>query len=247
MKKIQILICLLISSYTFSQIDYGKQVKKKDVEKGLIAFVNTTDDRGNVTIGFTMNDLQVGSQLFIDANGNKTYANYNKDHQMDGTTIIMNTSTGEITLFTYRDNILDGPAFKITNGNVAWTKQYKKGKEDLKGYTVNHSADYYTDKNTPSFEGFTIEKYKGSFALGYFAYGRRAFPMIHIWDEGDSFYGQYIQGVRKEFGVYFYKNGDKYIGAWNNNAIEGLGFTMNKNGEVISKGYYKDGEINIKL
>ena len=46
--------------------------------------------------------------------------------EAEGTTIIMNSNTGEITLYTYRNSIMDGPAFKMANGKVAWTKQFKK-------------------------------------------------------------------------------------------------------------------------
>ncbi|MVO09300.1 hypothetical protein GOQ30_09035 [Flavobacterium sp. TP390] len=247
MKKALLFISLLLVSLSFSQIDYGKQVKKKDVDKGLISFVKTTDDKGNVSIGFRMDDLPVGPQLNIDAAGIKTYSNYNKDHVMDGTTIIMNSSTGEVTLYTYRNNLLDGPAFQIANGKIAWTKQFKKGFEDPNGYTVNHSFDFYTDKNKPNFEGFTIEKYKTSYALGYFAYGSKAFPIIQIWDAGDSFYGQCIQGLRKEFGVYFFANKNIYIGAWHKNNQEGLGFIVDKNLTVIQKGFYDAGTLKISL
>lgn len=247
MKKVLLFISLLTVSLSFSQIDYGKQVKKKEVEKGLISFVNTTDDKGNISIGFRMDNLPVGAQLNIDATGVRTYSTYNKEHVMDGTTIIMNSNTGEVTLYTYRNNLLDGPAFQIANGKVAWTKQFKKGYEDPNGYTVNHSFDYYTDKNKPNFEGFTAEKYKTSTAIGYFAYGTKAFPIIQVWDAGGSYYGQCIQGERKEFGLYFFPNKSIYVGAWHKNDQEGLGFKLDANGTVTEKGYYDNAELKISL
>lgn len=247
MKKIILFIALLCTSFSFSQIAFANQVKKKEVEKGLVTFEKTTADNGAVIYGFKMNDKPVGGQFVIQNNGERTYCTYNKDHELDGTTIIMNGDSGEITMYTYRKNEKDGPAFKLANGKVDWTRQFKKGKEDPKGYTVNHTFDYYAKNQSPTFEGFTIEKYKSSYALGYFAYGRKAYPIIHIWDEGDSFYGQCIQGERKEFGVYFYKNGDKYIGAWNKNDMEGLGFKITKGGEVIEKGFYKDNKLEVSL
>ena len=247
MKNFILFTVLLFTSLSFSQLDFANQVKKKDVEKGLVTFEKTTADNGTVTYGFKMNNKPVGSQFTIDNNGVRTYSNYNKDHEEDGTTIIMNADAGEITMYTYRDNEKDGPAFKMANGKVDWTKQFKKGKDDPKGYTVNHDFDYYARNQGPTLEGFTIEKYKSSYALGYFAYGRKAYPMIHVWDEGDSYYGQYIQGERKEFGVYFYKNGDKYIGFWHKNDMEGLGFKITKDGEVIEKGFYKDNQLEVSL
>lgn len=247
MKKGLLFFSLFITFSGFSQIDFGKQVKKKEVEKGLISFANTTDDKGNVTIGFRMDNLPVGAQLNIGATGIRTYCNYNKEHKMDGTTIIMNSNTGEISMYTYRDNVLDGPAFQITNGKVAWTKQFKKGHEDPNGYTVNHSFDYYTDRNKPNFEGFTAEKYKTSTAIGYFAYGTKAFPIMQVWDAGGSYYGQCIQGERKEFGVYFFPDKSIYVGAWHKNNQEGLGFKIDKNGAVVQKGFYDNAELKISL
>lgn len=247
MKKALLFISLVTASLSFSQIDYGKQVKKKDVEKGLISFVNTTDDKGNVSIGFRMDNLPVGPQLNIDAAGIRTYSNYNKDHDMDGTTIIMNSNTGEITLYTYRNSIMDGPAFKMANGKVAWTKQFKKGIEDPNGYTVNHDFDYYTKRPESVLEGFGIDQYKGSIALGYFAYNRKAFPIIQVWDEGGSYYGQCIQGERKEFGVYFYADKRIYVGSWHKNNQEGLGFKLDANGTVTEKGYYDNAELKMSL
>lgn len=247
MKIISLFTLLFFTSFTFSQIDYGRQVKKKDVDKGLVTFENGTDEKGNVFYRFKMDGNVVGGSLLINTAGISTYANYNTNHEMDGTTIEMNKSTGEISMYTYRKNMLDGPAFQIVNGNVGWIKQYKKNRIDENGYTVNNSNNYYAKNDGTSFNGFTMEKYKTSYAIGYFAYGRRAFPMIHVWNEGDSYYGQYIQGERKEFGVYFYKSGSKYIGSWNKNDMEGLGFKVNKNGEVFEKGWYKDNKLEISL
>lgn len=247
MKKSALLVFLLFTLTGFTQIDYGKQVKKKDVKKGLVSFEKKTDDKGNVTFGFTMEGKNVGGQMLLNTSGTSIYCNYNTDFEMDGTTIIMDNSSGEITLYTYRKNMKDGPAFKLANGEIAWTKQFKKDKEDPNGYTVNHSFDFYTDKNTASFEGFTIDKYDGSYALGYFAYGRRAYPIIHVWDSGSSYYGQCIQGLRKEFGVYFFDDGSKYVGAWHDNQKEGLGFMVDKSGTVTEKGFYKNGSLDISL
>lgn len=247
MKMSLLFISLLASTLCFSQIDFGKQVKKKDVTKGLVTFANTTDTNGNVTYGFIMDGKPVGAQFIIASNGTRTYCNYNTENHIDGTTIVMDGSSGETTLYTYRKNAKEGPAFKLANGKVLWNRQYEKDKATTKEYVVNHSFDYYTQKTNSYIEGFGMDKYKDSYALGYFAYNRRAYPMIHVWNDGDSYYGQYIQGVRKEFGVYFYADGSKYIGAWDSNYKEGLGFKMDKSGNVTEKGFYDNGELKIKL
>jgi hypothetical protein len=247
MKNTLLILAILISSPSIAQIAYGNQVGKKEVKKGIVVFENKTDEKGNTTIGFTMNGLPVGGQMIVNTKGETFYQTHNKKHQLDGTQIIMNKNTGSIELYTYRQDLKNGPAFRIDNGKIAWHRQYENGNATDKDYEVNHSADYYTNRNSASFEGFTMEKYKSSYAIGFFAYGKRAYPIIHVWNEGGSYYGQCIQGQRKEFGVYFYDDGSKYIGAWHNNYKEGLGFKLDKNGEVIEKGYYKKNVLNISI
>ena len=247
MKTTLQLVFLLVYGIVTGQINYGKQIGKKEIKKGLVTFVQNTDNDGNTSYGFTMDGLPVGGQMQKTIDGKTIYQTYNKDHQLDGTKIIMDKNTADIEMYTYRKNLKNGPAFKISGGNIAWQRQYKNDVATDKDYEVNHSADFYVNKNSPSFEGFTIEKYKGSYALGFFAYSKRAYPIIHVWDKGDSFYGQCIQGFRKEFGVYFQENGNKYIGAWDSNQKEGLGFEVDKNGKVLKKGYYKDGSLEIEI
>jgi hypothetical protein len=248
MKIVTLLTVLFYTSLSFAQIDFGKQVKKKDVNKGLVTFETGTDEHGAIFYRFSMHGNIVGGSLLINAKGIATYANYNTKHEMDGTTIEINEAAGEIAMYTYRKNMMDGPAFQLINGKVGWFKQFKNNKEDSEGYTVTYTNSAYTsyEKGT-TMDGFQTEKYKNSYAVGYFAYGRKAFPMIQVWNEGGSYYGQYIQGERKEFGVYFFKDGSRYIGAWHKNNMEGLGFKLSKNGEVIEKGYYNNNELVIKL
>lgn len=238
---------LLSVTIGYAQQDFGAQVKKKDVKKGLVSFEKVTEANGDVIYGFKIDGAWVGPNMNLKATGINSYVNYNKKHELDGTMINMNKQEGTITLFTYRKNKKNGPAFMMANGKVAWAKQFKNDQVDENGYQVNHDFDRYA-RNDNNFEGFTIEKYKnGSYALGYFAYGRRQFPMIHVWDDGDSYYGQYIQNFRKEFGVYFYTSGNKYVGSWDKNNQDGLGFFVNKDGEVTSKGYYEEGKLVIPL
>lgn len=245
MKKCLFLIVLFTTSFSFSQIDFGKQIKKKDLPN--VTFEKTTDAEGNVTFGFKMNGLPVGGQMVLGTAGITKYMTFNKKHEIDGTMIIMKKNSGEIELYTYRKSQKNGPAFKMNGGNIAWHKQFEDDAATEKEYEVNHTFDYYSNKNTPSFEGFTIEEYKTSIAIGYFAYSKMAYPIIRVWNEGGSYYGQCIQGERKEFGAYFFADGKKYIGAWHKNDQEGLGFMIDKDGKVIEKGFYKDGKLEISI
>lgn len=247
MKTILKLLILFLCSFSTAQINYGNQVGKKEVKKGLVTFEQKTDDSGNTTYGFVLDGLPVGGQMQTRTDGTTIYQTFNKKHELDGTKIIMDRNSGSIEMYTYRKNQKNGPAFQITGGNIAWQRQYKNDVATGKDYEVNHSADFYTGRNSSTFEGFTIEKYKGSYALGFFAYSKRAYPIIHVWDAGSSFYGQCIQGLRKEFGVFFYDDGSKYIGAWDANYKEGLGFKLDKGGKAIEKGYYDNGKLKIAI
>lgn len=247
MKNVLKLVMLLFCGSVVAQISYGNQVGKNEVKKGLISLYENTDTDGNVTYGFLMDGLAVGGQMIVTTDDKSIYQTFNKKHELDGTKIIMDRTSGSIELYTYRKNKKNGPAFKILGGEIAWEKQFEDDEATGKDYKVNHSFDYYANKNSESFDGFTIEKYDSSYALGFFAYGRKAYPIIQTWDSGSSYYGQCIQGLRKEFGVYFYEDGSKYIGAWHNNYKEGLGFMMDKDGKVTEKGYYKKGSLDIAL
>jgi hypothetical protein len=242
---LKVLLLLVCTSVT-AQINYGKQIGKKEVKKGKVTFVQNTNNKGDTTYGFTMDGLPVGGQMQTTIDGKTTYQTFDKNHELDGTKIIMDRNSGGIELYTYRKNQKDGPAFKISNGKISWQRQYKNDVPTGKDYEVNHNFDFYTSSSS-SFEGFTMEKYKSSYALGFFAYSKRAYPIIHVWNSGSSFYGQCIQGLRKEFGVYFYEDGSKYIGAWDANYKEGLGFKLDKGGKVIEKGYYDKGKLKIGI
>lgn len=241
-------ILLLILNVSNAQQNFGNQVSKKDVKKGLITFETFTTSDGSISYGFKMNGLIVGPNMVLHTNGKTVFVSYNKDHEMDGTLIEMDKLQGTTELYTYRKNQKNGPAFKMANGKPIWTKQFKNDKTDSEGYKVNHNADFYPKNDGKSFDGFTIDKYNNdSYAIGYFAYGRRAFPIIHVWPDGDNYMGQCIQNYRKGFGVFFYNDGSKYAGSWDENYKEGLGFLVDKNGEITEKGYYDNGKLIIAL
>ena len=247
MKNFAQLVVLVFTSICFSQQNFGNQAGKKEVKKGLVSFETFTADNGDVSYGFRMNGLIVGPNMVLHSDGRTTYANYNKDHQKDGTLIIMNKQQGTIELYTYRKDKKEGPAFKMANGNIEWKKQFANDKEDPNGYKAN-VVDYGYGQNPNGFNGFNMEKYdNGSYAIGYFLFSKKSFPAIQVWKDGAQYMGQHIQGLRKEFGVYFYEDGSKYIGSWHKNYKEGLGFKIDKNGNITEKGYYEDNVIKTAL
>lgn len=248
-KKAQIitLMLLLATAFSHAQQNQKNQVNKKDIKKGLVSFNSSTDENGAVSFGFTMNGASVGPNMVLHPNGKTTYVSYNKDHQMDGTMIIMKKQEGTVELYTYRNNKKNGPSFKMVNGKPTSPEQYKNDRIDANGFVVDPPGEYVRVKGD-GLTGFTMEKYdNNSYAIGYFKYGYRYSPMIHVWDNEDVYYGQYLGGSRNGFGVYFHNNGKKYAGDWNENYKEGLGFTVDKEGNLIEKGYYEGGVLKIPL
>ncbi len=166
---------------------------------------------------------------------------------MDGTMIIMKKQEGTTELYTYRKNRKNGPSFKMVNGKLTSLDQYKNDMIDANGFVVKPPGRYVRIKDD-GVTGFTMEKYdNNSYAIGYFKYGYRYSPMIHVWEDVDVYYGQYLGGTRNGFGVYFYEGGEKYAGDWSDNYKEGLGFMLDKDGNVTEKGYYEGGVLKIPL
>ncbi|SMC82891.1 MORN repeat-containing protein [Cellulophaga tyrosinoxydans] len=247
MKKTTLILLFLSITVGFSQQNFGNQVGKKEVKKDLITFKKFTNTDGAISYGFRMDGLIVGPNMVLHTDGKTTFTNYNKDHQKDGTLIEMNKEEGSIELYTYRNDKKEGPAFKMAGGKIAWQKQFNNDKEDIKGYKAD-VVDFGYGQNSNGYNGFNMEKYDNdSYAIGYFLFSKRSFPIIHVWKDGAQYMGQCIQGLRKEFGVYFYADGSKYIGSWHKNNKEGLGFKIDKNGTITEKGYYEDNVLKTAL
>ncbi len=246
MKKLTALFLLAIT-VSYGQISfYNPSVKEKDVKKGLVTFETFTNSEGDVSYGFRKDGLIVGPNMVLHSDGKITYQNYSKDHLLEGVQVIMDKQSGSIELYTYEKSEKNGPSFKMEGGKPTATNQYKNGKIDPKGFKVETPGKYVRIKGD-GLSGFSMEEYDNkSYALGYFKYGYRFSPIIHVWQNGDSYYGQYANGVRYLFGLYAYNSGSKYVGLWDGDR-EGLGFMVNKDGEVYEKGYYKDGELKIEL
>ncbi len=243
--QIIVLALLLIATGGYAQDNQKNQPGQKEVKKGLISFKSFTAGNGDASYGFTMNGLIAGPNMVLHTDGSTTYQNYNKDSKIDGVVINMKKQEGTIELYTYRESKKNGPAFKMTNGKVTWNKQFKNDTEDIKGFVVKSPGQYAQIKGDGK-SGFTMEKYDNSYAIGFFKWGYRYSPMIHVWDDSKlfkSYYGQYLGGGRNGFGIMFYTNGDKYVGYWDGNYKEGLGFMMDKDGNVTEKGIYKGGRL----
>lgn len=246
MKKITQILLLVICSTGFSQENFKNQITKKDLKKSTVTFKSFTNENGDVSFGFRLDSLIVGPNLVISSNGTKTYQNYNKDHEIDGTVINMYKEKDEIELFTYRKGLKNGPAFTMTGGKPTKKEQYKNDKIDLGGFKVDPPGKYQLIKGD-GFSGFTMEKYENnSYAIGYFKHGYKWMPIIHVWESGESYYGQ-CMSVRQGFGIYSYKNGDMYVGMWDDNYREGLGFVIDKNGNITEKGFYEGGVLKTAM
>ncbi len=58
-----------------------------------------------------------------------------------------------------------------------------------------------------------------------------------IYDNGDKYTGQFLNGEKHGQGIYFYLNGKKYVGKWRNDKRYGQGTYIYKNGSTETKFY----------
>ena len=57
------------------------------------------------------------------------------------------------------------------------------------------------------------------------------------YENGDTYRGRLVQGLRSGYGTYFYKNGNRYEGYFLNGTLHGDGVFYYKNGEMY-KGFW---------
>lgn len=248
MKKILLLILIFCSFSIQAQIDFAKQIKKKDLDQ--IEFKSITTDNGDVIHGFFMNNLVVGPYMSHKANGIIEYKSYNKKHQIDGSVITFNQLDATVTLQNFRKGVAEGGAFQFKNGNVTWAKTFEKGisvEDNLGMYRANkaNALDCIGD----CLNGFGVKKNTkiNSVTIGFFAFERTLYPALTTYNDNGQYFGQFIHGIREQFGIYKFSDGNRYIGFWKKGSQEGYGFYIDKEGKIIEKGYYKKGSLAISM
>lgn len=248
MKKILLLLLIFSSLFGNAQIDFAKQIKKKDFDE--ITFKSITNTNGDVIHGFFMNNLAVGPYMLKRADGTLEYKNYNRKHQIDGSMITFNQLNATVTLQNYRKGAPEGGAFQLKNGNIVWAKTFKNGT------SIEDNLGMYREKKANAancigdcLNGFGIKKNTkiNSITIGFFAFESVKYPALATYSDNGQYFGQFILGIREQFGVYIFPSGRKYIGFWKKGDQEGYGFYLDKEGQVEEKGYYKNGSLAMSM
>lgn len=64
-----------------------------------------------------------------------------------------------------------------------------------------------------------------------------------VYNNGDRYEGEFINGLREGTGVYYWSDGEKFEGQFINNKRNGYGKYYNANGNLIEQGNYVAGEL----
>ena len=58
---------------------------------------------------------------------------------------------------------------------------------------------------------------------------------------GDTYKGNYQNGIKSGYGVYTWPDGSKYKGYWENDVVSGYGKMYDAEGKLTEKGFYSNG------
>jgi len=64
------------------------------------------------------------------------------------------------------------------------------------------------------------------------------------WPDGEYYVGNYVSDRRNGAGTYYWPNKEKYIGQWKDDKRNGQGTFYGKDGEVVTKGIWKDDKLD---
>lgn len=97
--------------------------------------------------------------------------------------------------------------------------------------------------------GFGIKKNTkiNSITIVFFTFESVKYPALATYSDNGQYFGQFILGIREQFGIYIFPSGRKYIGFWKKGDQEGYGFYLDKEGQVEEKGYYKNGSLAMSM
>ncbi len=113
----------------------------------------------------------------------------------------------------------------------------------------NKLSNNFSDTAVPVFTSMRIESSSAGVKGFYEGYALDGKPHVEgkvNWDNGDTYDGEWKNGLKEGFGIYQWKNGDKYQGGWMANKMEGQGELEYRagSGKAIYKGSFTGGEKN---
>lgn len=91
--------------------------------------------------------------------------------------------------------------------------------------------------NKTSAENASEELFEGCMAIKGYVFNGQG---IRVYESGDKYEGEFINGAREGRGTYIWKNGNKYIGEWESNDLNGHGIFYWANGDRY-EGEWKNG------
>ncbi len=91
-------------------------------------------------------------------------------------------------------------------------------------------------------DGYGIKKIEDNIIKGLFLKGKFSLYGERLYGVGDVYKGEFLNGIREGFGVYYYKDLNQYYyGYWRNGNVNGFGFYV-KDGKLLQAGEYEDGK-----
>ena len=84
---------------------------------------------------------------------------------------------------------------------------------------------------------------EGDIYAGQIHNGKRNGYGVNEWPDGMTYAGEWQNGKRNGYGVNKWPDGKKYAGEYKNDKRNGCGILYGKNGNVISRGLWANGEL----
>eukprot|EP01084_Bolivina_argentea_P031252 57841_1 len=128
-----------------------------------------------------------------------------------------------------------------TNGDV-YEGEWKNGKRDGYGRYMYKSGNiYYGNYKDGKRNGYGTYLYKsGSIHQGYYKDDKKSGYGKYVWSNGNIYTGNYENDKRNGYGQFTFASGKSYIGEYKDDKRHGKGKELDKDGNIIWEGQYKN-------
>lgn len=140
------------------------------------------------------------------------------------------------------------PQLKTSSVGVVHPGRKYNASTDKGAGTDNSNTSTSTSSTSTCITGNCTDGY-GNLQLinetltGYFVNGKANGFVIAAHTNGDSYMGNYVNGLRDGYGIYSWKNSEsKYYGQWKSGLQHGYGYVQ-KAPEITQAGYYEKGKL----
>ena len=90
---------------------------------------------------------------------------------------------------------------------------------------------------------FTADKYQGDHYQGEFKNGLKHGFGMYFFSNGDKYVGEYKDSKKHGQGTFTFADGSKWVGAWENSNLNGHAITYYADGSINQEGIFKDDEF----